>query len=352
MAHNIKEHDAQYGLEQAWHGLTKVVPEIDFRKPETVWLNQWDVAPHRLHVIGVDGKAIETPFSILKASDVPDLIIGRPFDPETYTVVSNQKLLAIIGKAFSGTKHKIVSLGSLQNREKVFVTISLESLKEFKVAGREFEAFLNFGNGFCNGTSFFANTSNVCTVCDNTYTMNLLHKGQTLDVRLKHTKNMADELENLPEIIDAAVGVQAEFAEALNGLSKVKCSALQAERTFAGFLTDERDTEKAKKMTAPRRSDVISTRGLNTVKRLTDLFGGGKGNKGRDYVDVFSAATDFYSHESSGGDDKRKQFESSGFGSALRKKQEFFELIRTDKGRDSLEKRGAFVLELPEPVAD
>ncbi len=354
MAHKIEIHDEQHGIQQAWHGLTKVSPKLD---ANGCWLSQWDVEQRKLAMLDPDGKVmldsegkpIETKYRILTCSDVPSLQIGKPFDPETYSVITNKRLLEIVSKALAGTKHQIVSLGSLCNREKVFLTISLEALKDFKVGGREFEAFLNFGNGLANGTSFFCNTSNTCTVCDNTYSMNLAHKGKALDVRLKHTKNMEAEIQNLPEIIDGAVGVTMEFRETLNSLSKVPATLIQAERTFAGFMIDDGDVKKARELgSKARQSDVLSTRSLNQVTRLTELFSRGAGNKGKDFLDVFSAVTDYYTHESAGGSDKRKQFESSEIGSGLRKKNEFFELVTNDKSRDELEKRGAFALELPE----
>lgn len=344
MAHKIEEYDVQEGVEMAWHGLTKVRPVITF---DDCWLAQWDAQPVELLRKDKDGVLIDSGFRVLQCND-NGLQIGFPFDPNTYSVLNNRDFLKMVQKGIAGTGHKIVSIGSLQNRNKTFISISLEGLKKHKVAGREFDNFLNLGNGLADRSPIWGNTSGFCTVCANTYAMNLAHKGKNLNIRIRHSKNMQAEIENMPQIIDAAIGVQAEFAAAFNSLSKVPASLIQAERVFTGFLTDEKDVTKAKTMgKAARQTDVLSTRSKNTAIRLTELFSRGAGNKGKDFADVFSAATDYFTHESSGGNDKRKQFESSEFGSGLRKKQEFFELITVAENREKLEERGAKVLELP-----
>jgi hypothetical protein len=52
-----------------------------------------------------------------------------------------------------------------------------------------------------------------------------------------------------------------------------------------------------------------------------------KGNHGRTLADVASAATDFFTHESAGGEDTWKQIASSEFGSADNARVEFVEML-------------------------
>ncbi|HYG53555.1 MAG TPA: DUF932 domain-containing protein [Flavobacteriales bacterium] len=344
MSHQIEETDAQWGTDMAWHKLTVIKPELSL---EENWLTQWDVKPVELVTINEENAPVPSGYSILRCTD-NGKHVGKPFDPSTYTVIDNKTFLELLKKSFAGTKIKVVSTVSMQNRNLVAVSIRLDNLKDFKVAGREFEAYLNMGNGLANGMPLWARTGNHCVVCKNTFDSALVSGGKEVAVRYKHSKNMSAQIENLPQIIDAAIGVQREFAEAFNSLAKVPCGLIQAERVFTGFLTSENDLKRAKELgKSARQSDVISTRSKNTAARLTELFSRGAGNRGKDFADVFSAVTDFYTHESSGGDNAWKQFESSEFGSGLRKKQEFFELVTVPKSRDTLEERGARVLELP-----
>ena len=93
---------------------------------------------------------------------------------------------------------------------------------------------------------------------------------------------------------------------------------------------------------APVDAEKLSTRAENTVDRLVSLFNGGAGNNGRNMADAFSAVTDYYTHESSGGENKEKQFLSSEYGAGAQRKAEFFSLV--SKGGDRLvniAKRGA-----------
>ena len=91
----------------------------------------------------------------------------------------------------------------------------------------------------------------------------------------------------------------------------------------------------------------MSSRTFNTVTRLAELFQRGAGNNGETLLDAFSAVTDFYSHESSGGADQPgfrvKQALSSEFGSASRKKQDFFSnLFTVDKSKTPVFQRASF----------
>lgn len=330
MAHRIEKMDAQHGIEQAWHGLTQVNPELHklFIDGKT-FLNSWDVVTVPMFTqagqpIVVDesfGEAGETKlvnWSILQCTD-NQAFIGRPFNPESFKPVNNARFLELMREAIAGTGHKVVSLGSVCNRGRVFISVELEEIKGLKAAGREMESFLNFGHGFDQSCVFYANTSNIKTVCNNTFTMNLFHKGKLVNFRVKQTKNSQAKLDNLPEMIDAAIGVQKEFALVMDSLADQKVTETQAERVFTGFVAPI-GLENAE-------NPELSTRSRNTVERLMQLFKSGAGNRGENKADLFSAATDFYTHESSGGENLWKQFVSSEFGSGLRKKEAFFEML-------------------------
>ena len=63
---------------------------------------------------------------------------------------------------------------------------------------------------------------------------------------------------------------------------------------------------------------------------MTELFRIGKGNTGRNALDLISGATDYFTHESSGESDNRwKQVTSSEIGSASKAKAEFLTTLRT-----------------------
>ena len=323
MAHNIENYDIQQGIDQAWHGKTQVVPEITF---ENIVLGKWDLVPQRLQKNGVDTK-----WHILTCSDVPELEIGSPYNggigdtQATFKPVDNKAFLQMIRDSISGAEHTIVSAGSVRNRGRVFVSIKLNGMESFKAAGRDFGAYLNFGNGHDRSSVLWVNTGNICTVCDNTFSMNLFqveNKAATekaddnISVSKRHTKNVLLSLPKLSDLIDKAVEVQSKFQHELNRLDNVPVSVTTARSLFAGFVGRRIDAKQG-----------LSTRSNNTVDRLLQLHIHGNGNRGATLADSFSAVTDYYSHFSSGGDNVKRQVVSSEYGAGRDAKQEFFSVL-------------------------
>jgi hypothetical protein len=159
-------------------------------------------------------------------------------------------------------------------------------------------------------------------------------------MRVRHTKNAELKLPALATLIDKAVGVQAEFALEMDKLAGMKIAEDNASRLFAGFVGRK----------VAELDKGLSTRAYNTAVRLDELFHAGKGNRGENLADAFSAATDYYTHESSGkaakgGDNRLKQLVSSEYGSGANNKAEFWTMVRDGNMRDGLIERGATLLE-------
>ena len=140
--------------------------------------------------------------------------------------------------------------------------------------------------------------------------------------KLRHSKNLVPKIENMEKAIDQFIGVTAQFQQAMKIANEIPVKLDQARPLFAGWIAEE--------------TNGLSTRSFNTVGRLTELFTRGAGNRGETLLDAFSAVTDFYSHESSGGQDqpgfRMKQTVSSDFGAASKRKQDFFgQIFEVDK---------------------
>lgn len=330
MAHNIKTYDRQQGTKMGWHKLTEVLDEITLEKN---WLTEWELKPMILQKNGVDTK-----WRILECSD-NGLEIGQPYNPDTFRPITNGEFLELIRQSVSGTAHKIVSVGSIRNRGRVFVSLELNGMEKFKAAGREFSAYLNYGNGHDKSSVLWANTSNTATVCDNTFSMNLISvENKTVSVndddiaiRQRHTKNANIKLPEIAKLIDKAIGVQAEFAIELDKLSEIEVDKQDVKCLFAGFVGRNSVADVTK---------GLSTRASNTVTKLMELHVNGKGNNGRDFADAFNAVTDWYSHFSSGGTNINRQIISSEYGAGLSAKQDFYNIIRNPVKRGELIVRG------------
>ena len=324
MAHEISNIDKQQGIVQAWHGLTEIVQDLTV---ENNWLNTWDVVTRPMVILGADGKPIETPFKLMTASDDSSIQIGVPF-AESYTVIKNKQFLDVIRESTLGIDGiKLASIGSICNRGRVFASFEIDAATH-KVNGREFKNYWTVLNSFDKSSPFADVFSNTCCVCKNTFNLNANDKSAS---KIRHTKNSEQKLLDIPEKINAMLGAASEFNKIFEKLEDIKTNEVEAKHMFAGFLGEGKE---------------MSTRGLNTVDRMVELFYTGKGNSGRTLGDVFSAVTDYYSHESSGGDDMLKQWVSSEFGAASKRKTEFLPNIIDTNSRNNLMNMGINTLAL------
>lgn len=344
MSHEITAIDRQQGIRQAWHKLTEIREWIGKSVKAILadcWLAQWDVSKSPLHRTNATGQIVASDYCEMVCSDNPDIVVGTPVHRDTYVPLTNRDFLALIEDALSGIHGaQIESVGSVCSRGRVFVSVALQQLESFKAAGREFRAYLNFLNSHDMSASFVMNTSNTCTVCNNTFQANLHSPDKgAIRVRLKHTKGMANRLANVPEVVAGHLGAQAEFAAIMDTLATQEIAQRHARGFFAGFLTLPDMAGNVRKVveSATSVSDIPQTiredlkqssRKLNQIDRLTELFAHGAGNRGRDLSDVFSAVSDYYTHESSGGSDVMRQFVSSEFGAGQTAKERAWSVLK------------------------
>lgn len=324
MSHLILPNDRQEGIEMAWHNLTVIRPDLSLTKN---WLAEHDVNPLGVYAGGTlqevtlpDGSramalvgATETNQRILNSDGA---IIGGSYDPNTYTPIRNADILETIKNSLDGVPHEVVSVGTYRGRSSVSVTVKLANMPDFIAGKRSHKTFLNFLSSHDQTVPFRVSTSNICVVCANTFGWALRDLPMAT---VRHNKNALSKLPDMARTIDAAVGVQAEFAAAMNEFDGIAFKEDNARRLFAGFV-------------APKDAEQLSTRAMNTVERLTGLYRGGAGNSGETLADAFSAFTDYYSHESSGGDNRAKQYVSSEFGTGATRKREAFEICRNRNG--------------------
>ncbi len=338
MSHEITSVDRQQGVKQAWHKLTEVLPVIDL---SSCFLSKWDVK--KSPMLHADGS--QSDYCELVCTDNEKIRIqSAPVDCQTYQPITNERFLGVVKDAISGiTGAKVESVGSVCQRGRIFVSVSLPDLPSFRAAGREFVPYLNFLSSHDQSAAFIVNTSNVCTVCNNTFGMNLqLMKGQrsgvnaakeakSVRIKFKHTKNVGDRLDNVPEIVDGFHGAQAEFRAIMDTLADKPVAKNQVEPLFAGFIGAGADGE-------------LSTRKLNQIDRLATLFYRGAGNTGSNRADAFNAITDYYTHESSGDCDVQKQLVSSEYGAGQTAKARAFTSFADDAAFGSLVSLGQTLL--------
>ena len=330
MSHGITNRDRQEARHMGWHNLTQINEVLDLKNN---WLTKWDIQEVGLKTVG----DVEVPFKILTGTD-DNQVIGKPF-AGTYTPVSNKAFLEMIGEAISGVKGAVVeSVGSVNNRGRVFVSLSIKGMDKFKVGKREFLDYLNFGNGHDQTSAVWTNASNTCTVCDNTFSMNLDGE-QEVKCKVKHSKDVIAHLDNIVEIIDAYAGTQAKFKAEFERLMNEPMKTDKARDLFAGWMV---------RSSGGNQERDLGPKTLSKVNRLTDLFQIGKGNTGNNRADAFSAVTDYYTHESTrnSGKNVARQVFSSDYGLGRVAKSSFWNVIRNDDSVNAFAASGKKALAL------
>jgi hypothetical protein len=237
----------------------------------------------------------------------------------------------MLEKALEGTQHTLVSIGTVCNRAKRFATFDLASLSKYKAGGREFQPYLNAMDFLDKSGQIAWNLSQTCIVCDNTFSAANI---QADTQRARHTKNVMAKVDGFSRAIEEAVGVTQEFALAFESLASQPITQAQARNVYAGFVGIN-ETEK------------LATRSLNVVDELTSLFSRGRGNRGESVADLFSGATDFYTHSSVGGNRitrAQHQFESSEFGVGATRKQDFWGIVNDGAALEQTGAHGAKLL--------
>lgn len=342
MAHKIGKHDKQQGTQMAWHNLTEVLPVILLAN---CFLSTFDVVKRRLLRLLKDGTTEETETCELVCTDDDTIRIGKPVDCVSYTVLGTKQFLGIVQGCMDKIRGSFVaSVGSVCDRARIFVSLAIPNLETLETAqsitsgqtlrinaaGRDFEFYLSFLSSFDKSCPFTVVMSSICVVCNNTFDATLNDKdGKKLRISIPHTKNMNAALQDVPEIVDAFFTSAQVFAKTMNDFAAIPISANDAKAFFAGFLAEK---DKSQEADDASESDVaeMSTRREGRVDRLLSLFVSGKGNSGANHADLFSAITDYYSHESSGGDDKEKQIASSMFGNGATMKAAAFAIMKDD----------------------
>jgi len=324
MSHKIGQYDRQEGIKQAWHGLTVIKDNLT---TSDNWLSEWDVEKRTM--FNPDGSPSE--WNRVTCTD-NGLYIGKPVHAETYGLITNKQFLDIVNDALLSVRGaKIDSVGSVCDRGRVFVSVSIPDLPEFRAAGREFRAYLNFINSHDQSSPFAVNASNVCVVCDNTFRYNLMDKNnKVFRAVVKHTKNANERLQDIDRMIDCYVGTQMRFKVLMDSLHEMRVSWWDANRFFVGLHSP----------TIAKPSPQLLTK----VDELERLFRTGNGNRGETLADVFSAVTDYYTHQASRSDNAWRQVESSEYGFGAEMKTRTIQVLSDSKEYADTVMRGQQVL--------
>lgn len=317
MSDEILVRDRQVGIEMGWHRKTIIVDEIT---PE----NAFNFEYIRTPIYANKGGLKKVPGWDIFISSDDNQICGKPV-ADTYQEISNKRFYEIFQNAMGGTGAKVESIGTIRDRSQRFMTIKLPD-DCVTIGKRVFKQRINILDSINGTVALHAINSSICVVCANTFNMTLGDFCGEFRFKLKHTATISQKIVNMEEAINALCGVNAQFNQAMKEASEMPIAKDDFEPLVTGFLLR---SEKA-------QGKALTTRTKNAANRIATLgIVAGKGNDGETLLDVFSGATDYYSHESAGGTDEEKQDLSAFNGSGNRLSNEFFGQLFNldDKGR-------------------
>ena len=259
--------------------------------------------------------------------------IGAEARRPSFGYMSNAEFFELVKNTISNTGFEIASTGTLNNRQKRFVSLKPSKFTAFHVGGREFKNHLNLMDAIDGTMNLLARYNNVCVVCANTFAV-ALKEGDKIACN-PHTKRHLERIPAFEATIEAFFGYAKQFEKLLNAMNETPIDSGEAKNLFAGFLNEGKKEE-------------LSSRRWGQVETLVSLFETGKGNNGKTALDAFSAVTDYYTHEHAvnGRLGVMGQETQSEIGSGFKAKNRFVEMVsmsgRTPQGIDylTLNKRG------------
>jgi hypothetical protein len=237
---------------------------------------------------------------------------------EKYEVIENGRLWAAAQDALKDVDHQVACVGTLGAGAFFFISVKLGD-NEFVVNGDKFKDNLTFATSHNGKMSVRCYDTMTRVVCMNTLQWSLNSRGD-LNFRVFHRKGAKIALENVGNLVNAALTGRADFTTDMEALASQKIAdSLQAEGIIAHFLNSV-----AQKPVDASKGEIISTRTLNNVEAIRDLFQSGKGNKGETTYDVLNGGTEFWTSGNGSGKTTPigKKYANSEYGAGAKYKQE------------------------------
>lgn len=330
MGHGITENDVMFSTEGfSWHKLDRLADEITSESVKEVFN---PIIEGKIQ-INVDGNMVDLPDYKALIADLRGLGMKEEMVPlhvpkDGYKVINNREIFDAAVEAIKGVDAKITSVMTLENRKKFALTVNLGE-DVIKVNNDDIHAHLNFVSSHDGTMNLKAYDSTIRIVCMNTLRWSLQAAGE-VGFTIRHTKNAAIALENLPELLNAILAGRVQFKEVMEYLATCKVDSNDALAMAAGYFCMESGSPK------------LSSRSINAANSIVDLFANGKGNNGKTLYDLANGATEYWTHGDGVGrkaSDVVRAYKSE-YGMAADHKNRFVELLADEDRRTTAKAMG------------
>jgi hypothetical protein len=231
---------------------------------------------------------------------------------EDWDTPQNAEFYEMFTDALAGSNYKVCSCGTIDNRVEFFIDAKGEAIE---AANRTISPYVGLHRMFGGRGPIRCSGHSTVIQCGNTSAIFLAEAEKSAtSIGTKNSKFVSQRMGWFKQQIEKVHGVHAEFARAMDLAENEPISSNEATLAFVGVLAPEK----------------LSTRTVNRVNRVRELFSIGDGNRGQTVADWYNAITDYYTHESSGNPAESdnvdalrvKQYYSSEFGPARQFKAE------------------------------
>lgn len=290
MAHNVET--MIYTQAQPWHGLgiylgdnvgvtTKAAMEADKRIGSNV------NAKPLIASLG-DGLFTKVEGSYAMVREVDNRVVGVVGEQFAKSELQPSRMFEFFDVILGANQARIHTAGLLDEGRRIWILAKLSGA-DIRIKGTNdlIEKYLLLCTAFdgtMNLSAFFTPTR---VVCQNTLIAAL--QGERYNgVKIRHTKNAINKLEEAERTMKASINFYNEFDNKVQLMANTKITDKQREATLRRLF----DLEENQKL------DLVSTRTLNMMDKVRDLTVTGMGNKPWEGTawGLYNACTEFADH--------------------------------------------------------
>jgi phage/plasmid-like protein (TIGR03299 family) len=313
MAHEI---ETAMFVQPTWHGLGQYLDSPPTAR-EAIRAAGLDWRVKLVDLVTADDRKVVTHKAVRRTSDHKVLgVVGPDFEP-----LQNKDAFAWFDPFIESKGATFESAGSLREGRRVWILAKLNRDPMFVLPGDEVEKYLLLAHGHDGSLSVHAGFTPIRVVCANTLRMATNH-GDSKLLRIKHTKNVRETLQEVQALIDLAD-------------SKFEATAEQY-RAIARRRIDQKTLRKyvdvvwriPKKIGQADQDETVEPVAERIHNKVAELFYAGRGSdlpgvRGS-WWGAYNAVNEFLAHER--GNDASRRLDSLWFGQGAALNQRAFNM--------------------------
>ncbi len=302
MAHEIET--AMFVQKPAWHGLGEQLNNPPTAE-EAIKASGLDWGVKLVDLLTADDKQTVTHKAVRRESDNSVLgVVGPDFEP-----LQNRDAFGWFDPFITSKGATFESAGSLREGRRVWVLAKLNRDPMLILPGDEVEKYLLLAHGHDGSLSVHAGFTPIRVVCSNTLRM-AAEQGDSKLLRIKHTKNVRESLQEVQSIVDLADVRFEATAEQFRALAKRRID----QKTLRKYV--DVVWRIPKKVGMAEQEETVEPVAERIHTKVAELFYAGRGTEipgvRGSWWAALNAVSEYVQHER--GSDHVRRLDSTWFG--------------------------------------